>query len=412
MERKLNFISGTVCPANKSDKELEEGHTAIKYYHDIYNKTKKCNSLSIQIKYMGSRLQYYYFHDKPDKCFGVTRNGYLLNNQIYIDINNKIYNKIKKNDKLQEFIKLKSIECIILDGELMPWALLGNNLIKHEFMSVYYAVDKETKFLKESGYYECQNKLMDKLNMTDYKKDTQNSSNKQLINKYNENYETFKTILQNYKNYPTIEETARNIDIFKEQMDIYGITANDNNIDYKAFAILKIITKKGEEYIPGINILKTKKKYLELDQVRQFDLITDNKSDQCIINFDEDNFDQCIKKYDEFYNHITNNRKKEGVVIKPNIIEMNYAPCFKVRNKNYLHIIYGIDYLRLNKYEKLIKNKNIKQKLKLSIEEFNQGLKLLETDMRAINLDNKEYINTLIKFLYLEDSEKTIDIAL
>lgn len=57
----------------------------------------------------------------------------------------------------------------------------------------------------------------------------------------------------------------------------------------------------------------------------------------------------------------------EGVVIKVNKIkkQMNFAPFMKVRNPNYLSIIYNYDYIFPKKYEKLLKQKNIKNKLAL-----------------------------------------------
>jgi hypothetical protein len=58
----------------------------------------------------------------------------------------------------------------------------------------------------------------------------------------------------------------------------------------------------------------------------------------------------------------------EGLVIKPaNGADVSVAPYFKVRNPEYLRIVYGPDYLNENKLTKLHKKKYIRHKLRDSI---------------------------------------------
>ena len=67
----------------------------------------------------------------------------------------------------------------------------------------------------------------------------------------------------------------------------------------------------------------------------------------------------------------------EGVVLKPEVIQANAAPYMKVRNKDYLSIIYGYDYGFPHKYKKLMKQKNINPKLRTSMNEYRLGNQML-----------------------------------
>ena len=132
-----------------------------------------------------------------------------------------------------------------------------------------------------------------------------------------------------------------------------------------------------------------------------FKLLSDDEI--CVVNFGENNFDSEYFKVKDFYDKLTINKFYEGIVIKPNFIVKNMAPFLKVRNENYLTLIYGPDYLSKFRYDKLMKKKKIDKKLNISIREFNLGLKLLEFRRDDINEDNYEYIGTLLQFLYQEE---------
>lgn len=118
--------------------------------------------------------------------------------------------------------------------------------------------------------------------------------------------------------------------------------------------------------------------------------------DECVIGNLENQED--VEKIINFFNKISS-EKEEGIVIKP-LIYKEGIPCIKVRNKDYLRIIYGYDYLESEKYTKLIQNKNINKKLKTSIKEFHLGIKMLE---------NEDKTNIFAEFLKEEYNEKSFD---
>jgi hypothetical protein len=115
----------------------------------------------------------------------------------------------------------------------------------------------------------------------------------------------------------------------------------------------------------------------------------------------------------EFYERVVSGRKLEGIVIKPDFALPEYAPSLKARGENYLHIIYGYDYMvNGGKYTKLLRSKSIRQKLRLSIEEYKLGVKMLTCKHLDINIDNREYTSNLVELLYMEGSEESLDKAL
>ena len=84
-KNKVNFISGTMCPADKRENELENIEEALDYF-----KHKGIDKVMLQIKYMGSRCNIYLFDD-IEKSYAISRNGFLIKN---LDLTN-IY-KVKR----------------------------------------------------------------------------------------------------------------------------------------------------------------------------------------------------------------------------------------------------------------------------------------------------------------------------
>jgi len=415
IDNKINFISTTVCPVDKNIYnlknntvfELENGEMGIKYYYDLFMKTGYPKSLSIQVKYMGSRLQFYYYVNDPSKSFGVTRQGFISKISKLELLN--IHNKLSLNNKIQKFIAEKNIKIIIFDGELMPWSALGSDLIKNEFMSVYHAAGSEIDYLIKSGYKKSMDNLMEEYDESDYKKDVNQLQKNKISEKYT-NHQTYKSILTYQKKYIDIKDMSQMITTYREQMDIFG---SKGSIDYKPFTILKYVTNEDNEYLMGINIFDDSNNLFDksMSNSEIFSMITENENDSISIEFTKNNLNICIDIFNGFYNDITTNRKLEGVIIKPDFINPLNAPYLKARGKNYLHIIYGFDYLVPYKYEKLCEKKSINKKLHLSISEFNSSLKILQTPLHDINYGNK-YVKLLCDFLFLEENELELDKAL
>jgi predicted kinase len=407
IKNKINYISGTISPpkSNIITNSLESIDDAIEYYKNF----KEVIGLSIQPKYMGSRCQIYLYNikdvDNLEKCYAVSRNGFVIKKVNLSNIYNKLYDNV--------FVKLENIyncklKLIIFDGELLPWSILGQDLIDKTFNTIKYGVESELKELDESGFSDIYNELINKYNNNEKIDD---GTLKEL--KYN-NYLTKGYDIEKYKSY------YKN---YKKQIDNYG--NNKGNIEYKPFNLLKIVDTNDNEIIID-----------DKNPQKIFEMICDNNDLHCTFDTNifksngyniyidlSDNFDNQMKNLKLFYTHITNNHTKiinnkiinidalEGVVVKPIINDTNHmrcAPMMKVRNPNYLSIIYGYDYLDTDRYKKLIRQKNIDKKVKKSLYEYNLGNNLLKIKYSDLNKNNNEYINLLCKLIF-NDNNTNID---
>jgi hypothetical protein len=97
----------------------------------------------------------------------------------------------------------------------------------------------------------------------------------------------------------------------------------------------------------------------------------------------------------------------EGVVVKPYYNIEGQAPYIKVRNIDYLRLVYGHDYT--SKLDKFIDKKNIKGKLRVSINEWQLGNALLDMHSSEFVESNKEYVNTLIRLMFELKKEQGLD---
>ena len=82
----------------------------------------------------------------------------------------------------------------------------------------------------------------------------------------------------------------------------------------------------------------------------------------------------------------------------------------KVRNKEYLRLVYGYDYIEnQTKYNHLTQSKNTHKKIQVSINEFLIGQKILQIPYNQINLENETYKNLIASMIVEEKVEQTLD---
>ena len=142
--------------------------------------------------------------------------------------------------------------------------------------------------------------------------------------------------------------------------------------------------------------------YLHQSQFSNETMFNFLNSDHCYKFILPDDNDKLIEQFNKY----TVDDHYEGVVIKPNDLHAKCLPYMKVRNKNYLTIVYGYDYLNSYKYDKLISRKNVSNKMKMSQEEWKIGL--LSIPYNQIN-DNNETLKSLYARFLDEDSSFEID---
>ena len=386
-DNKINFLSGTMSPCDKFNNELESIESAINYF-----KQNKVFDIVIQKKYMGSRMNMYLTNDNSTShC--ISRKGYPI--RLSEEQLSPLYDKFR--NKLSKFYDWNKIDCIILDGELMPWMAVSEGLIK-DFQIVYDNLKIENQFLKDNSFESNLNVLKSKLNQSNFSSDVNKLNKKEMSNLYgNTLYESFREI-SDFNYYVGLEERESLIEVYREQMVLYG---SPGEIDYKAFAILKVVYKDGKEECYYLNNDEENPKTNQI----MFDMVNEDKCHRYDLNNEED-IESCIEQFKQY----TAVEHCEGIVMKPNDINLNHVvPYMKVRNPDYLTIIYGYDYRTEYKFQKLYNKKSIHNKLRTSKKEWQLGKELLAVPYKEINRNN-EYLKLLYtSFIKEENNELGLD---
>ncbi len=204
---------------------------------------------------------------------------------------------------------------LIIDCELLPWTVLGKGLIDENYKSYYSLINNEHVKISESS-----------LNKYDYVK----------------------------KLYP-LEQLKNELSIFTKQVDIYG--------------------KETDPYLKAFNILRLDNKVEPFNNYESFKLVNDDKILLLLINTNDD--DVHLSELHKYFDSLVSSLH-EGVVIKPFIKNDTDLPYMKVRNEEYLSLIYGYNYK--HKYETLCKNKKTKYKRKQARHEYNLGIDMLKEE--------------------------------
>lgn len=388
IKNKVNFISGTMCPADKDEENnnLESLEKALSYY-----KSKGVKEVILQTKYMGSYCDVYLFKN-TDKCYATSRQGYLVRTEE--DLGDAVYKPLL--EKHLDEMNRDNIKLMILGGELMPWYALGRGLIENQFNVVKSGLETELSFLKENKFENQFAKLEESIEKTGFKKDLDIMRKQDVVEKYTHPvYSTFKYFGEFIKNNITIEEQNKLLKVYKEQLEMYGA---EGSLHYKPFTKHKYVYEDGSE-----------KTFFDYKTEDVYSSVSDD--DYLVIDLTGDILNEPLLKAHFFFNHQIINQKKEGIVVKPNdrVFIPGVAPFIKVRNEEYLTIIYGYDYKSKNKYKKLMAQKRITRKLRSSIQEFELGKKLLEIPYADINEDNKDYERILTSMIAEEKFEKELD---
>lgn len=298
----------------------------------------------------------YYYHHKIDKV--IIEPKYMGSRlQVYLHKDkNKDFaitrngNKLSLSKELQEiFDKLHHKydgmsfwkEQIIFDGEILPWSFIAEDLITKEFYQYGKTIKNELAILKNDNMF------------IEFNIDANINKKYEMVN------------------------------VFLDQAYGYG---KNYPIEYKPFSILKV-----DDEI-----------WVDKNQEDIFKMVNDDN--YLVIETNNLNYEKAI----EFFNKITsknnNDIGNEGVIVKPLIWKEGVAPYIKVRNEDYLHIIYGYDY-KLN-YDEMVKTKKINKKLEMSIKEYELGIKMLKSQ------NSQELMNLACEIYFEIAKENQLDVRL
>lgn len=377
---KVNFISGTMSPADKDEAtgELESLRKGLDYFagRGIYE-------VVLQPKYMGSRCTVY-LHQDIEQCYAVSRNGYKVK---AIDLT-PVYEGLL--DRFGTYMAEHGIRVLLLDGELLPWKALGEGLIERQFQPIGQALENELAFLRKHGFEESLDELIQAYEASGFEQDQHHLTKEALNKSYGAHvYQTYKHVRSIRDSYVGLDQRDEAYRVYKQQLELY---AGDAELDYKPFAILKEVLESGEERMPE-GVTSEQYRFLNDDEILVLDLQEP----------------EAYSLAEEYFAAITVERKMEGIVIKPEQEQPGVVPYLKVRNPGYLSIIYGYDYRFPHKYAKLLKQKNIVPKLRTSLAEHRLGKQLLEVKLEEISADNDTYQQIAANLLFEVKKEKEID---
>ncbi len=379
---KINFISGTMSPSDKdmNAEELESLRRGLDYFRG-----NGVNEVILQPKYMGSRCNLY-LHRTAEESFAVSRNGYKIK-QVELTA---VYEKLL--ERFGGYMEQNGIRILILDGELMPWHTLGEGLIERQFRPIGAALSSELSFLREHGFEQALDRLGEDYDNSGFARDRIHDSKSKLIDKYgNGAYQNYKHVHEIRQARMPLEAHEAAYAVYDRQLELY---AGEGEAEYKPFGLLKIVYEDGREELPG----ETRKQselyaWLSDDEALTLDLSA------------EDAYGQAA----DFFGKLTLDRGMEGVVVKPEFPAEGVAPNMKIRNPEYLTIVYGYDYCFPHKYAKLIKQKSIQRKLRTSIAEHKLGQRMLNVSIDEISPDHAEYREAASDLLFEVAGEKEID---
>ncbi|WP_058302933.1 metallophosphoesterase [Gorillibacterium timonense] len=377
---KINFISGTMSPADKNDatNELESLQRGLDYF-----KERGIEHVALQPKYMGSRCNVY-LHKELEHCFAVSRNGYKINN---VDLS-EIYSKLL--NKFGGYMDEHRIAMLILDGELLPWMALGEGLIERQFKPIEKALGMELAFLQQNGFDGAYSKLIADYDASGFERDQHHTQKSALSDKYGPSvYQTYKFVYDIRETYAPISDHLEAYQTYKRQLELYAEIAE---MEYKPFAVLKMVGEDGKEQLPD---WKTSEmyKFLSEDESITLDLTEPD----------------CLDKAERYFSKLTLVNHMEGIVIKPERWNGKTVPYMKVRNPDYLSIIYGYDYKFPHKYRKLLKQKNVGQKLRTSLNEYQWGMRMLGVPFDEIAPEHEAYKEIAANLLFEVAQEREID---
>jgi hypothetical protein len=381
LKRGLNFLAPTMCPANKDAKtgELESFSWVIGYYKNL-----GLDYLVLQPKFMGSRVQLYLYKDTEKPCIAYTRSGFPIRNPDIQPLLETWRNRV--------FAKFPAAKFVILDGELLPWSFFAKDLVSKDFDSIYAGNLAELQALRETGFgakylgswrfasnFATEfSELLEAEKSGRYTRKQLSKFKEPLIKKFGHfQYKNIKTFLET-SNLDVLLRSSKvlygRLQRYKKQIDLY---AADYPIKFEPFQILKV----DGQVLPYSNH-------------EGFTFFSNRPCKLIDLNSDKDCKDAEIL-YHTWLSHpewFGDCCALEGVVIKP-LSSKHFSPGFKVRNSEYLRLVYGPYYDLPTTYQTIFDKKWIQKKLKLSIREHQLGLKMLSFSQDQIQTEGAELAN-------------------
>ncbi|MBB4038112.1 hypothetical protein GGR21_004041 [Dysgonomonas hofstadii] len=379
-ENKINAFSPTISPAPKSPerKEIESIDKAIRYFYD--NGIKE---VVVEKKYMGSYCDIYLNKNLEDTYF-VSRNGHKID---HIDLDAAK----EACRELHARFDWTNLQLIIIQSELMPWSSMGKGLIENEFGGYLNVHQNHFEHLANSSLYKKIEAVRESDAYKQFIEDKNMLSTKDLRAKYPHH------IIRQYES--LFEFKVLDLTVYKQSIDVYETQINhfgqQGDIYFKPFNILKKVFDDGSEEFVNDNL-----SYKEVNDDEFLHLSIDNDTE----------LDQSIETVYSWFATLEKN-SEEGIVIKPRqAFIKGMPPAFKVRNNQYLTMIYGVNFH--DQYGYYIYKRNIGRKLECSINDWMLNWELLKVPYKDINKENYFLKNLVFDRIMGEKAEAGLDTRL
>lgn len=377
---KVNAFSPTISPAPKSKErnEIESIFEAIRYFYE--NGVKE---IVVERKYMGSYCDIY-MNKNIENTYFVSRNGHKID---HIDL---AAAKQACRDLHARF-DWEHLQLVIIQSELMPWSAMGKGLIENEFEGYLNVHQNHYEHLANTDLY---NKIADVKKSDAYiqfVEDKNTLSSKELKAKYSHH------IIRQYESLS--EFKVLDLAVYKQSIDIYRTQINHfgqgGDIYFKPFNILKKVFDNGSEEFVNDNL-----SYKDVNDDEFLHLPISN----------EEELNHAVEEVYSWFASLEQNNE-EGIVIKPRqAFIKGTPPAFKVRNNQYLTMIYGVNFY--DQYDYYIYKRNIVKKLECSINDWMLNWELLKVPYKEIDKENYFLKNLVFDRIMGERAEAGLDTRL
>jgi hypothetical protein len=379
-KNKVNAFSPTISPAPKSPErnEIESIDNGVRYFF-----ANGVQEIVVQRKYMGSYCDIYLKRNLDDTYF-VSRNGHRVN---HIDLKAAI----ESCAELHRRFDWTHLDLVIIQSEMMPWSVLGKGLIDADFLGYLNVHKNHCNHLLQSDLYRKIAEVKESSAYKAFREDAATLSDEKLSKKYPNH------IIRQYSSLAEfqmldLDVYASAIKIYEQQIKHFGC---EGDVYFKPFNILKKVYDDGTEEFINDNL--------------SYGNVNDDEFLHLDIH-DETSLEQSIRRAYEWFD-ILSQHMEEGIVIKPRrAFIRNLPPALKVRNNNYLTMIYGVDFNE--NYDIYLKKRNIKGKLDCSINDWMLNWEILKIKYRDVHEENYLLKNLVFDRIMGERIEETLDIKL
>lgn len=356
-------FSPTISPAPKNIErnEIESLYQGILYYYEA-----GVQKIILQKKYMGSYCDIE-LHKDITKTRFFSRSGKLityLNRTELINAVSEIHKNINWEDNLEH---------LLIGSELMPWSYMGKGLIDRDFETYYILYQKHIANILGTEVYKKLGTIKNSPEFQVFLKDWEELGEKECKKKYPQH------TLRHYKainefRILNLDEYGGGLRTYREQLDLFS---KESLPFFKPFSVLKYGYSDGSEVIENSN-------------VKGFTMVNKDENAYVILDFEKESIEENIKKAYSFYEMSVFNDNEEGIMIKPDQVFIEgLPPAFKVRNNDYLTMIYGINFKP--DYDYYLQKRNIYKKAIESTKQWHISQELLKIQLSEISQENEKY---------------------